>query len=257
MTSTKYIGMDVHKESISIAVRNSVGKIVMECVIETKASMILQFVDGLRAEIYRSPLKKAPRPSPHLSGRPADTFSILLSGPYKAVPEKPIVDCPHLGLLQANICDGTYSKTKIFSVSGLPDGDNERNNGDKRSNDDMDRIGTFYVQFAGNHAAYDLPGGALTMLFTANNLVPAPDGQGGIYLVGTLDLDIVEGTGIFKSFVGGHNKMVDILHQLAHGSFVEHCFCVISRPQQSAAINSYTPENLSGDRRFGSEDASA
>ena len=41
MTSTKYIGMDVHKESISIAVRNSIGKMVMECVIETKASTIL------------------------------------------------------------------------------------------------------------------------------------------------------------------------------------------------------------------------
>ena len=27
--SSKYIGMDVHKESISIAVRNSAGKIVM------------------------------------------------------------------------------------------------------------------------------------------------------------------------------------------------------------------------------------
>ena len=43
MTSTKYIGLDVHKESISIAVMNSVGKVVMECVIETKASTILQF----------------------------------------------------------------------------------------------------------------------------------------------------------------------------------------------------------------------
>ena len=31
MTSTKYIGMDVHKESISIAVRNAAGKVVMEC----------------------------------------------------------------------------------------------------------------------------------------------------------------------------------------------------------------------------------
>jgi transposase len=49
MTSTKYIGMDVHKESISIAVMNASGKIGMECVIETKASMILQFFDGLRA----------------------------------------------------------------------------------------------------------------------------------------------------------------------------------------------------------------
>ena len=38
MTSTKYIGMDVHKESISIAVMNTAGKIVMERVIETKAA---------------------------------------------------------------------------------------------------------------------------------------------------------------------------------------------------------------------------
>src|SRR6202048_3694277 len=51
MTSTKYIGMDVHKESISIAVTNSVGKVVMESVIETKASMILQFIDGLRGDV--------------------------------------------------------------------------------------------------------------------------------------------------------------------------------------------------------------
>jgi hypothetical protein len=41
MSSTKYIGMDVHTESSSFAVRNSVGKIVMECVIETKASTIV------------------------------------------------------------------------------------------------------------------------------------------------------------------------------------------------------------------------
>ena len=49
--STKYIGMDVHKESISIAVRNAAGKIVMECVIETKANTILQFFDGLRGDV--------------------------------------------------------------------------------------------------------------------------------------------------------------------------------------------------------------
>src|ERR1700719_3228239 len=51
MDSKKYIGMDVHKESISIAVRNAVGKVVMECIIETKASMILQFIDGLRGDL--------------------------------------------------------------------------------------------------------------------------------------------------------------------------------------------------------------
>src|ERR1700726_2836833 len=51
MDSVKYIGMDVHKESISIAVRNDAGKIVMECVIETKASMILEFINGLRGDL--------------------------------------------------------------------------------------------------------------------------------------------------------------------------------------------------------------
>src|ERR1700730_2738256 len=52
MTSTKYIGMDVHKESISIAVRDDAGKIVMESVIETKASMILRFINGLHGAVH-------------------------------------------------------------------------------------------------------------------------------------------------------------------------------------------------------------
>ena len=51
MTSAKYIGMDVHKESISIAVRNDAGKIVMESVIETRANAILDFIHGLRGEL--------------------------------------------------------------------------------------------------------------------------------------------------------------------------------------------------------------
>jgi transposase len=51
MTGVKYIGLDVHKESISICVRNSVGKVVVESVIETKASTILQFIDGLRGDL--------------------------------------------------------------------------------------------------------------------------------------------------------------------------------------------------------------
>jgi transposase len=52
MDSRKYIGMDVHMESISIAVRNAAGKIVMESVIETKASMILQCIDGLCGDLH-------------------------------------------------------------------------------------------------------------------------------------------------------------------------------------------------------------
>src|SRR5579864_9157501 len=52
MDSAKYIGLDVHKESISIAVLNAAGKIVMECVIETKASTVLQFLHGLRGDLH-------------------------------------------------------------------------------------------------------------------------------------------------------------------------------------------------------------
>jgi hypothetical protein len=39
----KYIGMDVHKEAVVIAVLNDSGKLVIESVVETKASSILQF----------------------------------------------------------------------------------------------------------------------------------------------------------------------------------------------------------------------
>ena len=52
MDSVKYIGMDVHKEAISIAVLNSSGKLVMECTIETKAITILEFLKGLRGSLH-------------------------------------------------------------------------------------------------------------------------------------------------------------------------------------------------------------
>ena len=47
-----YIGMDAHKEAIVIAVLNSSGKQIMESIVETKASSILQFIHGLRGELH-------------------------------------------------------------------------------------------------------------------------------------------------------------------------------------------------------------
>jgi hypothetical protein len=124
-----------------------------------------------------------------------------------------------------DLSDGTFSTTKIFAVSGLPEEIIGHGNGATKK-----PIGNFYVQFAGMLAAYDLPGGALTMLFVdQSNFKPVPDGQGGTYFVGSIELDILEATGKYESFVGGHNTMVDILHQLPDGSFFEHCFCIISR----------------------------
>jgi len=52
MDSRKYIGMDVHKETISVAVLNSAGKLVMESILETKAATIVEFIQGLRGDLY-------------------------------------------------------------------------------------------------------------------------------------------------------------------------------------------------------------
>jgi len=52
MKQTKYIGLDVHQASISIAVRDSSGKLVMESVIETKATTILEFMRGLSGSLW-------------------------------------------------------------------------------------------------------------------------------------------------------------------------------------------------------------
>ena len=45
--------MDVHKETISISavVLDSTGKLVMESILETKAAIILQFLQGLRGSL--------------------------------------------------------------------------------------------------------------------------------------------------------------------------------------------------------------
>ena len=51
MSQEKYIGMDVHQATISVAVMDGNGKLVMECLLETKAEMILEFVQGLRGTL--------------------------------------------------------------------------------------------------------------------------------------------------------------------------------------------------------------
>ena len=48
LNDAKYIGLDVHQATISAAVLDSTGKLVMESVLETKAATLLRFVHGLR-----------------------------------------------------------------------------------------------------------------------------------------------------------------------------------------------------------------
>jgi len=51
MTAEKYIGLDVHQATISVAVMDSKGKAVMESILETKATTILEFLAGLRGTL--------------------------------------------------------------------------------------------------------------------------------------------------------------------------------------------------------------
>ena len=51
-SNVKYIGLDVHKEAIAIAVVNGAGKLVMESIVENKSSTVLDFLHGLRGELH-------------------------------------------------------------------------------------------------------------------------------------------------------------------------------------------------------------
>ena len=51
MSQEKYIGMDIHQATISVAVMDARGKLIMECLLETKAATILEFIQGLRGTL--------------------------------------------------------------------------------------------------------------------------------------------------------------------------------------------------------------
>ena len=154
-----------------------------------------------------------------------DPFVIIIKGLYH-----PVVNGPNLGLSSVNINDGSFSEGKVFPVTGIPG-----------HNDPKAVIGSFYVQFTGDLCAYRLPGGNLAMRFTGvDDDFPTaggaivPDGHGGAFWNGTLELTILEATGRYRSFAGGHNHMQDRLHVLKPGDFSgganEHCICNISKP---------------------------
>jgi hypothetical protein len=76
------------------------------------------------------------------------------------------------------------------------------------------------------------------MQFTGGGFTRFPsDGLGGQYDEGTFTLNILQATGIYSAFAGGHNIMVDKLHQLVAGApfagfpvgYDEFCFCNISQ----------------------------
>ena len=184
------------------------------------------FIGGALAALLASPLSLRAEED---SDAPNDPFIVLLNGIYQAVPAGKGPES-NLGLHTVNLSDGSYSKTKIYPVFGI-EGAHE----DKKK-----AIGTFYGQFTGNLCAYDLPGGSIAMRFNPvpsgapagfNGFVPFPDGRGGFFLEGTFELEILEATGVYGAFKGGHNHMVDRLHQINAVTFDEFCFCNISTYQ--------------------------
>jgi hypothetical protein len=43
--------MDVHLATILVAVMDSSGKLIMQCILETKATTILEFIEGLHGSL--------------------------------------------------------------------------------------------------------------------------------------------------------------------------------------------------------------
>jgi hypothetical protein len=160
---------------------------------------------------------------------PIDPFILLLRGIYESIPVR--ADVPDLGLSDINLAGGSWSRTRIYPVFGVP---RAQNSNRTDNNVPTTPIGSFYPQLSlamsgpiGNvRVAYDLPHGAIAMQFlnppndapigynafdlnTPSGQSPYPDGQGGYYLEGTWELSITDATGIYKDFIGGHNHMVE------------------------------------------------
>jgi hypothetical protein len=51
MSQEKHVGMDVHQATISVAVLDSRGKLIMESILETKAATILELLQGLHGSL--------------------------------------------------------------------------------------------------------------------------------------------------------------------------------------------------------------
>jgi len=182
------------------------------------------FIGGAMAALLSSPQRAMAQGA---NVPPDNPFILLLTGLYQAVP---VGQGPahNLGLTTVNLSDGSYSRTLIYPVFGVPE-----------SRERGTAIGSFYVSPANNLCAYQLPEGAIAMQFTSGGFpMVIPDGRGGQFDEGTFELTILEATGVYSAFAGGHNHMVDRLHQLVAGpvfadfpssGYNEFCFCIISQ----------------------------
>ena len=167
------------------------------------------------------PLRAQGKPAPN------DPVVLWLKGIYQ-----PVANAPDLGLPGVNLNDGSWIVTEILSVTTPPGSSSQKSAA----------IGHFYSQTTSLLVAYDLPGGAILMQFTGGSGPfsgwgsPIADGTGGYYYQETWELNILEATGTYAPYTGGHNHMVDQFHSLngdfltnlQAGPFDENCYCIIS-----------------------------
>src|SRR5260370_30586683 len=52
MDNLRYIGLDVHRDTISAAVLNREGQLIMQSVVPTRAPAILDLLDGIRGTLH-------------------------------------------------------------------------------------------------------------------------------------------------------------------------------------------------------------
>ena len=52
MNSVRYIGMDVHRDTISVAVLDESGRLTMQSVLATRAGAVLDFIHGIRGTLH-------------------------------------------------------------------------------------------------------------------------------------------------------------------------------------------------------------
>jgi hypothetical protein len=163
------------------------------------------------AALLASPASVAAQEGPP----PSDDFVVLLAGVYV-----PAIHGPNLGLSQVDLGDGSFVKTRIYRVSGLPGTTDQA-------------VGTYYDNFL-DRDAYQLPGGAISAFyleFVIDEIVPTDD---GLLEFGHAELVITEATGVYQSWVGGaiHMEFATLVFLDEAGNLVfdENCLCFISRP---------------------------
>jgi len=72
LNDVTYIGLNVHQATISAAVLDCAGKLVMKCVLETRAATILQFIRGLHGSLHVT-FEDGKWPRELRSGQPSST----------------------------------------------------------------------------------------------------------------------------------------------------------------------------------------